>query len=100
MDGLELGALVQRRAAEAFSEGVTQPAGLVVEECGVVGGRQPFEELLHGRGESVVDLISRSPQLRVHPVSRARFHLSSAMQLQGFDGEQSKQASEQGGGSG
>lgn len=47
VDGCEVAALVQRRAADALAERVSETGGLVVEEGGIVRSSQAFEELLH-----------------------------------------------------
>jgi hypothetical protein len=57
-------ALVEGRAALVLAKRVAKSAGLVVEEVGVVGGGQALEKGSNGRGKTVVDFVSRGPELK------------------------------------
>jgi len=62
MDGGQCSAVVERRAADALAERVSESLGLFEEEFRVMGCGEAFEELLHWRGEAVVDLVAGGPE--------------------------------------
>lgn len=64
MDSKQIAANVERRTSLAIAKFVSQAAGFIVEERGIVRGCQTFQKNLHGLRQAIVYLISRCPKLK------------------------------------
>lgn len=63
MGSKQIAANVERRTSLAISKLVSQSAGFIMEERGVVRGCQAFQHNLHWLRQTIVYLIPRCPKL-------------------------------------